>query len=115
MGDRMIIARRPDIRAKPSPAQLAVREKYKMAATYARAALADPISLALYQAAAKAKGVPAFAFALGDFLNAPEVKTIDATGYHGDIGDVIKVSAIDDVGTVPVQRLDRGFHAAIAF
>ena len=69
-GDRVVIARRPEFTGPPSEGQLAVREKFRLAAAYARGALADPVSQTLYQTAAKSRGIPPFAFIMGDFLNA---------------------------------------------
>ncbi len=112
-GDRMIVARRPEFRGPPSAGQLAVRERFKLAAAYARAALADPVSQTLYQTAAQSKGVPLFAFAMGDFLNAPEVQSIDATGYRGRPGDLIKVSATDDFEVVTVDVVIRNAASVV--
>lgn len=102
-GDRMVIARRPEFTAEASPAQLAVRDKFKAAATYARNALANPVSQALYQNAARVRGTPVFAFVMGDYLNPPEVRAIDASGYHGRAGDPILVSALDNFEVVSVN------------
>lgn len=102
-GDRMVIARRPAFTAGPTPGQLAVREKFREAAAYARNALADPVSQALYKNAAKSRGTPVFALAMADYLNPPEVRAIEASGYRGRVGDLILVSAIDDLGVVSVS------------
>ena len=42
-GDRVIIARRPEFTGPPSPAQVAVRDRFKVAAAYARAVMSDPV------------------------------------------------------------------------
>jgi len=112
-GDRVIIARRPTITAAPSPAQQAVRDRFKVAAAYARAVLADPVQQPRYQAAARAKGTTVFAFALGDFMKPPVVHAIDASGYHGGIGDLIKVDASDDFEVVAVGVVIRDATDAI--
>ena len=106
-GDRMVISRRPEFHGPLSAAQLAVRERFREAAAYAKAALADPVRQPLYQAAARAKGLSLFAFVMGDFLNPPEVKAIDATGYHGRVGDPIKVTASDDFEVASVNVVIR--------
>lgn len=106
-GDRMIISRRPEFHGALSPAQLAVRERFREAAAYAKAALADPVRQPLYQAAARAKGMSLFAFVMGDFLNPPEVEAIDATGYHGRVGDLLKVTASDDFEVASVKVVIR--------
>ena len=112
-GDRMVIARRPEFTGEPSAGQLAVREKFRAAAAYARGALADPVTQALYQAAAKSRGVSTFAFVMGDFLNAPEVRSIDTSGYRGQVGDQIVVSAVDDFEVVSVNVVLRDAADAV--
>ncbi|HEY4245823.1 MAG TPA: hypothetical protein VGM64_03140 [Lacunisphaera sp.] len=102
-GDRMVIARRPEFRGEPTPGQIAVREKFRTAAAYARGALADPVTQALYQAAAKSRGVQTFSFVMGDFLNVPEVRSIDTSGYRGQVGDNLIVGAVDDFEVVSVD------------
>ena len=95
-GAGMIIARRPEFTGPASAAQLATREKFRAAAVYAKAVLADPVRQPPYQAAARAKGMSLFAFIMGDFLNPPEVQAIDVTGYHGRAGDLIRMTSGDD-------------------
>lgn len=112
-GDRVIIARRPTITAAPSPAQQAVRDRFKVAAAYARAVLADPVQQARYEAAARVKGTQAYALVVGDFLKPPVVHAIDASGYHGLAGDLIKVEASDDFEVVAVGVVIRDATDAI--
>ncbi len=101
-GDRMVIARRPEFRGEATAAQVAVRDKFRAGAAYARGALADPVTQALYQAAAKSRGVSAFAFIMGDFLNSPKVSSIDPSSYRGKVGDPLIVGATDDFEVVSV-------------
>jgi len=112
-GDRMVIARRPEFNGEPSAGQLAVREKFRAAAAYARGALADPVTQALYQPAAKSRGVSTFAFVMGDFLNSPEVRSIDTGGYRGQVGDPIVISAMDDFEVVSVSVVLRDAADAV--
>ena len=37
-----------------------------------------------------------FAFAVADYLKPPVVPAIDVAGYHGAIGEIIKILARDD-------------------
>ena len=87
-------ARRDDV--PPTGAQLEVQRKFTEAAAYAKASLADPVLGPRYSAAAEVVGQRPFAFALADFLKNPVVEAIDVTDYHGAVGDVIKVRAVDD-------------------
>ena len=86
----------------PTPAQQAVQDKFKAAARYAKHVMADPVLAPLYTAAAKEAGLLPRAFAIRDFLHAPDVEAIDAAGYHGAVGDVIKVTAVDDFDVASV-------------
>ena len=79
----------------PSAAQLEVRDRFRMAAIWAKNALADPILLAAYQAKAKDGQTP-YVLAMTDFLKPPRISEINDSGYNGHVGDEILVSAIDD-------------------
>jgi len=102
-GDQMIIGRRPEFSGPASAAQQAVREQFRAAAAYAKAVFADPVQRPPYETAARARGMSLFAFVMGDFLNPPVVSVIDAAGYHGRVGDLIKVAASDDFEVVAVD------------
>ena len=70
-GDGVIIGRRPEFHGPASVAQVAVREKFRTAAAYAKAVLVDPVLRPRYEVVARSKRMPLFAFVLGDFLPAP--------------------------------------------
>lgn len=106
-GDQMIIGRRPEFSGPASAAQLAVREQFRAAAAYAKAVFADPVRRPPYEIAARTKGMSLFAFVMGDFLKPPVVEVIDATGYHGVVGDLLKVSARDDFEVAAVNVVIR--------
>jgi hypothetical protein len=42
------------------------------------------------------KGRTAFNTAVADFLNAPDIDTIDLSGYTGQPGDLIRITVTDD-------------------
>jgi hypothetical protein len=64
------ISRRPKkSNAKPSGAQKAQRERFKLANAYARAAMADPDMRAIYEESAAEEGQSAFALARTDYFN----------------------------------------------
>ncbi len=77
--------------------QLAQQEQFRLAVFYGKAVMADAEAKAVYEQAAARKGQPVFALTVGDFLNEPAVEEIDLSGYAGQIGDVIRVRASDDV------------------
>ena len=66
----------------PSANQLAQQDKFRLAALYGKAVLADPETKQVYQDAAARKGIPAFALTVADFLNAPAVDEIDLSAYR---------------------------------
>jgi hypothetical protein len=63
---------------------------------YAKAAQANPIYVALV----KKRKQPAYNVALADAMHPPRVIEIDASGYRGGVGEVIRVRAKDDVRVV---------------
>lgn len=93
-GTAIAKARRTDVPL--SEAQAAVQATFVAAAAYAKAAVADPVQGPRYTAAAELVGQRPYAFAVADFLKKPVVQAIDTAGYHGAIGDVIAVRALDD-------------------
>ena len=97
-----VLARRPRFTAAPTAAQTAVRELFRSAAAFGRLVRDNPALRAQYEAAAKAKGMKYYPFAVADYLNPPEVKAIDASGYHGVLGQSFTVQAYDDFQVVSV-------------
>ena len=99
----------PPVKPKmtPSDKQVAVRERLKLAAVYARNVIDDPSLLAKYTAKAH-KGMPPFRLAMNDFLRPPYIHKVDTSGYHGNPGDKITVIAGDDfkLDTVAVNISD---------
>lgn len=96
--DEEIVSRIPNRTGiVPTANQVAQMDKFRLAAIYGKAVLADPDARAVYEEAGARKGIPAFAVSVGDFLNAPAVDEIDLAAYTGKIGDVIRVRASDDV------------------
>lgn len=96
-GDETVIGQKPDMSGvDATPAQLAVRERFKEAALYGKLVMADPETKALYTEAAKAKGKPVFSLSIADFFNAPSVNEVDLSAYSGAVGDEIVIHASDD-------------------
>ena len=111
--DGTTVGRRPVFTGAPTAAQRAVREKFRLAAAYARSALLDPALRARYESAARSSRMNVGAFAITDFLTPPVVDAIDVTGYHGRVGDVIKVSAFDDFEVTGVTVTVRDGEGAV--
>jgi hypothetical protein len=107
------VGRRPIFSGAPTAAQQAVRERFRSAAAYAKSALLDPALRGRYELAARSRQMQAYAFALTDFMMPPVVDAIDPSGYHGRLGDVIKVSAFDDFEVTGVTVAVRDGEGAI--
>ncbi len=99
--------------AAPTAAQLAVRERFRLAAAYARDALHDPVLRALYEQRAQDRQKPVFSVAVGDYFNPPVVHAIDVTGYHGQAGDLITMIASDDFEVASVGVVIRDAADAV--
>ncbi|MDD4589544.1 MAG: hypothetical protein PHG06_03795 [Parabacteroides sp.] len=80
---------------KPTENQLTARRQFTLASRYAKNVLLDPDKLAAYTAKSR-DGLSPYILALTDYLKPPFVEQIDASGYHGKVGDKIGVTAIDD-------------------
>jgi hypothetical protein len=99
-----IVTNRPIRKQRmPSPGQVSRRDKFKSAAQYASRQIAREESAELYASGITAKKRTAYLVALTDFLNAPEVKEIDARNYQGHEGDIIRISATDDFRVTSVE------------
>jgi hypothetical protein len=82
--------------------QLDIQDRFKLASTYALAAIKDPVTKAAYAAAAK-NNQSAYNVALADAFKAPEIKSINTTAYDGKVGDIITIRAVDDFKVATVQ------------
>jgi hypothetical protein len=82
-----------------SDAQKEVHEKFREATSYAKEAKGN----AAY--ADKAEGTPKTPYnvAVADWFHAPEVSEVDASAWHGQIGQVIRIKAVDDVQVTQVN------------
>jgi hypothetical protein len=97
-GDEEIVGKIPDRSGVvPTEGQLAQMARFRLAALYGKAVMADAQSRTIYEDAAARKGTPVFALTVGDFLNAPAVDEIDLSAYTGKTGDKIQVRASDDM------------------
>jgi hypothetical protein len=79
----------------PTKKLKSVRANFASCIAYAKTVVKNPAVKAMYQAAAK-DGQTAFNVATSDALNPPKLTNIDATAYHGKIGDTINIQATDD-------------------
>lgn len=103
-GGRVIVTRKPEESDHPpTEAQQIQRDLFRQAAFYGNAAFADPDTREIYAAIAAARNAPIFSTMVQDFLRPPVVKEIDTSGYSGNVGDMILVTAIDEYGVLGVD------------
>jgi hypothetical protein len=102
-----VISNKPKRPEKSSEEQIFVRNRFSYASYYAREQMKREAG-ALYQAAITAKLNSGYAVAMSDYLKVPRIDLIDADGYHGSVGDVIKVRAWDDFKVVSVTLVIKG-------
>ncbi len=113
-GEEEVVTRAPDLSGRdPTPKQEAVRSRFKLAALYGKTALADPQSKALYEAAAKEKGLSLFALAVADFFHEPAVQEVDLSAYSGKVGERIGIQASDDFEVAGVEVAIRNAEGAV--
>ena len=99
-----ILAPMPAPSSKPaSPSQIAQRESFANAASWARSVLADILTRPIYAAVSLEQKKPIFSVAIGDFFNPPRITFINPAAYHGHVGEKIKVLATDDVEVMSVR------------
>jgi len=79
----------------PTDKALAVRARFTASIAYGKIAIKDPATKALYKAAA-GPDQSAFNVAFRDAFTPPKVESIDASAYHGIVGDTLTIRATDD-------------------
>jgi hypothetical protein len=101
-GDTIVGKKRGPSSIPATDNQLDIQSRFKIASKYALAAIQDPVTKAAYAAAAK-NNQSAYNMALADAFKAPEIRSINTTGYHGQPGDIIIIRAIDDFKVAAVH------------
>jgi len=96
----------------PTAAQLEVQRRFKVGIQYAKSAMKDPATKAVYAAVA-GPDQSAFNMALRDATKSPVVESINTADYQGTIGDTIVVRALDDFKVVNVKVSIRTAAGAI--
>jgi hypothetical protein len=92
-GGGYVISAAPHRTGEMSESQKAQQEKFRQAIAYSK----GNRSLPEYAEAALARDTSTHNVAVADFLHAPEITKLDVSGYHGDVGQPIVITAIDDV------------------
>jgi hypothetical protein len=101
---KTVLCRKPDFSDNEiTEDQAAHRERFRQAVAYGRSVMANEDMREIYNQAAERKGIPVFALTVADFFNAPSINEVNLSAYNGKIGDMIKVSALDDVNVMSVH------------
>lgn len=104
VGNQMIVQAAPVRKTTSTRAQQKAQKRFREGAQYAKRKLADPIAKEAYTLAIKGNSKrTAYHVALTDFLNPPQIKRIDCSGYSGHAGDQIRVYATDDFRVTEVR------------
>jgi len=94
--------------------QEAHRERFKQAVAFGKSVMADSSLRTLYTEIAKNKDIPVFAATVSDFFSEPVVNDIDLADYTGQVGNVIKIRAMDDYGVESVHVIIANLQNGIA-
>ena len=86
----------------PSAKQVDQRISFKTSHEYARSAMQTPALRAAYAEKSR-KGLPPYRVAANDYLTPPRIHQIDASGYDGNPGEMILISATDNFRVVAVN------------
>lgn len=102
--NQTVIARRPRRPDNPvyTEKQVLVKQKFREAVVYAKGVIENPALTANYQAFAK-PGISVYNLALADYCKSPEITLIDTGNYQGQIGNQIRVRAIDNFRVTEVR------------
>jgi len=93
---KTFVSKVPKMPTTSSKKQKEHRKRFQQAVLYAKSAIANPETKALYEQGAK-EGQRSFNVAVADFFNAPDIEHVDLSGYTGKVGDVIRILASDDL------------------
>ena len=91
-----IVRRRPTRKGSRTPAQEANQERFSRAMAYAKAALDNPETRAVYEAAARLVHRRAINLAQVDYLRPPFIGGINPWAFTGEVGGIIRIEANDD-------------------
>ena len=88
--------------APPGEGQQKIRNRFRLAATWAKIALANPVTREKYEARVT-KSMSAYTLAMTDYLRPPVIFEMIVTRYKGHPGNTILVDATDDFNVKEVS------------
>ena len=102
-GGKTFVSSKPKERTgEPSEGQKLQHERFQEAILYAKGATSNPDIKAEY-AEAITGNETAYNVAVADFFHAPNIKSIDLSGYTGKVGETIIIRATDDFKVADVN------------
>jgi hypothetical protein len=101
-GKTIVSAKPKERTGELSEAQKMQQGRFQEAILYGKSVLADATLKAEYKAAAP-EGVTAYNVAVGDFLHAPNIKSVDVSKYTGKPGETIEMEISDDFRVADVK------------
>jgi hypothetical protein len=99
----VIMSNRPKRRKVLTPQQMETKSRFLRAVKYAKKQMADPIAKAGYQRGPGSPFPSAYSSAMGDYLKAPIINTINTSRYGGAIGDEVWINATDNFKVTAVN------------
>ncbi|WP_400190467.1 hypothetical protein [Hymenobacter sp. B81] len=111
VGSKTIVSAAPrDTDKEPTASQRLHQERFQMAALYTKAQLTDPAVKAEYEAGRREDSTAsAYAIAVADFIQAPDIHEVDLTDYQGQAGDTIRIRVTDDFKVLSTTvRIENG-------
>lgn len=109
---KTIVSRAPrDKTTEDTQNQKDHKRKFQRAILYSKGVMSNPDTKEEYEAKVdRSRGITAHNVAVADFLNVPDIDSIDVSAYTGKVGDLIKIVALDDFAvkmvTVKIENGD---------
>jgi len=101
-GKTIVSAKPKERTGELSEAQKRQQERFQEAILYGKSVLTDATLKAEYQTAAP-EGVTVYNVVVGDFLHAPNIKSVDVSKYTGKPGETIEMEISDDFRVAAVK------------
>jgi hypothetical protein len=99
----VIVRRLGRRRAGWNAGQRASQSRFREAQAYVKRIKLNPGEYAFYKAEERVQHKRACDLAIRDYLNSPVIQDVDASSFHGEVGDAIRVQASDDFRVVAVD------------
>ncbi|MDR1172745.1 MAG: hypothetical protein LBL24_09850 [Bacteroidales bacterium] len=101
---KTVVSKVPEQKKTASEKQVELRRRFQQATVYAKIAAGTPGTKELYEGEAKKRrGMTAYSVAVADYFNAPDIDSVDLSGYTGAAGDEIRIIASDDFAVKSVH------------